>query len=747
MSDETTIKLEVTRVRTRKPTGWGVAVGKTLDNNESVTIVGNGISMLSQGDRIECTGSWAHHDQYGKQFKLSKITDLEDPVNQHLIYWLRSFRGIGPAKAAMLESDFRAVGYDAFFKKTMSILGSYRTPDKTAIEWLAWLEPVLERVVIRSKAFGMKGLSSFLSLFRYLRKKAGYQISAKDVRDRVNDLWLSDPYDVLCSHYTFKDADTYILKNDVLKPDAPIRLNYVLNEILLGEPDTVVDVNKAHARANNEYAVPVWDMLLSGELSRMPSVRIIEHSTGTFLQNEMLHNCELDIKNSIEALAKRERVALPLDLNKLAEKLPFKLTEEQRHAVSELVNEPVGVLTGGAGTGKTTIMRALLRAYEISGNPLAFRLAAPTNKAARRLSRQTGVPATSIHKLLQATPTLADRAQQKRTGLSFDFQINELNQIHSSLIIIDEVSMVDTRLMAALLRGIDTATCRLLLVGDHQQLPPVQEGQPFVDIMEQNSLPKLSTYKLERIMRQNPGQLLSNSSAIRARRAEQVRMTSAPDWEFIRADDDDTIKRAIIAYGRKIYRESGHDPFCFQIITPRRHAHALSTVELNKLFRTEEFNTPNYAFVAGDKGLCTGHNALGLVNGDIFRVDSVDSVSNEMTITFETAEGLQSKKIDRETASLTQGWAITIHKFQGDEAPYILIPVSKTFGTFVTRSMMYTAITRAQKKVILIGDYDAFMDALQNEEPDRMTGFKLGAFDDVARQEVEDIADTDAPAF
>lgn len=730
MRDEVTLQLEVTRIRTRKPSGWGVAAGKTLSNNESVTVVGIGVGSLSQGDRIECTGAWSSHPTFGAQFQLSNIKELDDPVNHHLIYWLRSFKGIGPAKGAELEAIYRETGYEAMFSRLTSIIGSQRTPDIAAINWATWLKPVLDRMIKRSKSYGPRGLSCFLSLAKSLHKRSGGALLAKDIVEQVNTLWDKDPYDVLSAYYGFKEADIFILKNNVVKPDADVRIGHVINHLMMNEPDTIHELHKIHARANDEFAVPVWDMVMDGSLTDKTDVLLFERGGETYLQNEMLNQCEHDIKDRVEALADRQKTGLVFQPEDLAKALPFKLTNEQMVAVQKLVDEPMGVLTGGAGTGKTTLMRAMLKAYRCAGSGVNFRLAAPTNKAARRLAKQTGVHATSIHKLLQAEPfDTSDRDRKKRTGLTFNFAVNENNPIRDSLIIVDEMSMVDTRIMAALLRGIDPETCNLLMVGDHEQLAPVQEGQPFVDIMEANSLPVVNTIKLDRIMRQNPGQLLNNASAIRVRKKDLVRMTRAPDWEFISADDDEAIRKVVIANARKLYHDSGRDPMSFQIITPRRHGHALSTLELNKAFRLEEFNTPNYTFVPGDKGLCTGHNAYGLINGDVFKVESVESATNEMVISFDTVDGLETKKVPRDHPTFTQGWAITIHKFQGDEAPFIVLPISKTFGTFLSRSMLYTAITRAQKKVILVGDYSAFMDALDNEEPSRLTGFKIGVLD------------------
>ena len=727
MSD--TIQLEVTRIRTSRPSGWGVASGKTLAGNENITIVGVGVSSLSQGDRVECTGDWTDHPTYGRQMQFNSIKDLDDPINHQLIYWLKSLKGIGPAKATDLEATYRTAGFESMYIKLLTIMRTVREPNEFELRWVEWFKPVCEKAIERSKSFGPRGLACVVSAFKDKQREFGGQASVKDVRDFVNKLWETDPYDILNTYYGFKEADVFILKNNVIKPDADIRIKNVLNHLMLHEPDTIHELNKLHAKASNEFAIPVWDMYMDGSLKEKTGVLIIEKEGEVYLQDQMLHDCEQDIKSKLVEFAQRGPTGLTFEPAELASMLSFKLTDEQMKAVQTLVGAATGVLTGGAGTGKTTIMRAMLKAYRCSGSEANFRLAAPTNKAARRLSRQTGVHATSIHKLLDCQPFPQQKTRQKKTGLKFDFAVNETNPIKNSLIIVDEMSMVDTRIMAALMRGIDAQTCQLLMVGDHQQLPPIQEGQPFVDIMEGNSLPEINTFKLERIMRQNPGQLLSNASSIRLRQKDRIKLTRAPDWEFVKADDDETIRKHVIDIARKIYHENHRDPFSFQIITPRKHAHRLSTIELNKDFRLAEFQTPNYAFVVGDKGLCTGHSPFNLINGDVFKVEAIDQQANKMTVLVETADGPETMVIPKEYPTLTQGWAITIHKFQGDEAPYIIIPVSRTFGGFLSRSMLYTAITRGQKKVILVGQVDAFMEALDNEEPDRLTGFKIGAVD------------------
>ena len=183
----------------------------------------------------------------------------------------------------------------------------------------------------------------------------------------------------------------------------------------------------------------------------------------------------------------------------------------------------------------------------------------------------------------------------------------------------------------------------------------------------------------------------------------------------------------IVEISRKVYEDPNYDPFSFQIITPRRFGHNLSAYQINKKFRETVLSQSGPHFIAGDKGLCSGRNTFELINGDFFKVLEL-STDNTMKVHLEIPPlGADPERtIPRHDDSLMQGWAITIHKYQGCEAPYIIIPITKSFGHFPSRAMMYTALTRAQKKVFIVGERTAFMAALENEDPVRDTGYRLG---------------------
>ena len=315
-------------------------------------------------------------------------------------------------------------------------------------------------------------------------------------------------------------------------------------------------------------------------------------------------------------------------------------------------------------------------------------------------------------------------------GLGFMFNRNESNQFQGNVIILDECSMLDTRLMAAVLRAVGPG-CRVVLVGDQHQLPPIGDGEPFKDLVNSG---RIYTTELTKIMRTNPGQLLSNVTRIREKKQDEIQFKKHATWEFIEIEDDDELTRqTIVEIASDIFKKSEYDPYSFQIITPRKKGHPLCVYELNKMFKDINFPHENTRFARGEKGICTGRSDHhDLLNGDIFVVTQVlprkGGEAQKMVVAPEIvptgfSPTMQVHLSDR---SLETGWAITVHKYQGCEADLVIFVITDSMGSFPNRNMLYTALTRAKTKVIIVGSKTAFLRSLGAEEVTRGTGFSYG---------------------
>jgi len=727
MGQESTF--DVVKVGARKASGWGTARAKDA-NGEAVSLVGNGVGRLNPGDRIEALGDMKHHSIYGEQFAVTEYKKIDTPQHWGLIEWLKSFKGIGPAKATALEEIWRTGDRNRFDQQFFGYCSA-----RGGQAFFEWARPELASLIDTSKTYGVRGLIAFM---RFINEQAGAWNDRRPIKDCVKELvvqWKKDPYEILLKAYFFKEADAYLIGQDVVRYDDPNRLRHILAFMTQHRDDTLHDVNELSYEANNDYGIPLWDMVAEHKIP--DTIRIIEIENTTYLQDRVLASCETAIAANLRDLFTQKNFEpVPVAREFVKGALPFALNEDQWQAVESALAHPISIITGGPGTGKTTILKAVIQSLSqdpVIGPTLGNRvlMCAPTNKAARRMSQQSGIAASSIHRMLGATAYDNPQARaegRKKNGLSFNFRVDENAPLENKIIIVDESSMVDTRLMAALLRGVDPETSRVIFVGDDKQLPPISEGMPFKDFMETTEcLPAIDTSNLTHVMRADPGRLLLNANSIRRGALDQIRFGTAPDWEFVECDTDDWIMKHVVRLGKHLYNSNQHNPFSFQIITPRRFGHALSAYNINKAFREEVFQQSGANFVVSDKGLCGGDNDSDLINGDFFEVtEIVDNDWMRVSLEIPRVEEERVRKIARYHDSWMQGWAITIHKYQGCEAPYIVIPISSTFGSFPSRAMLYTALTRAQKKVYIVGSKRAFMDALENVDPVRTTGFRLG---------------------
>jgi len=382
------------------------------------------------------------------------------------------------------------------------------------------------------------------------------------------------------------------------------------------------------------------------------------------------------------------------------------LADDQKEALSKAVSSGVFILTGAPGTGKTYTIKRIISSFPET----RVALAAPTGKAAKRVYEQSGRLALTIHKLLEP----------QKVGGSFVFTRDAENPIEADLIVLDEVSMVDTPLMARFLEAVAPGT-RLILVGDTYQLPSVGPGNILKDLIASGAI--LST-ELSIIKRQDEGLIIRNCHRIKNGEDIELGNSTARDFFVLKRDGDEEIRETILDLVSRRFPESYHaDPLReVQVITPLREKTALSCKALNEIFQRRLNPKPKIdgvRFKVGDKVIQTKNQYdLDIINGDIGYVRDIDARDRTITVAFENPERVVQVPLHQNDLELA--YAITCHKFQGSEARIIVVPIHKSFGPLIMqRQWLYTAVSRAREVCVLVGQREEIPKIIQRNAPQR----------------------------
>ncbi|KJU86014.1 recombinase D [Candidatus Magnetobacterium bavaricum] len=407
------------------------------------------------------------------------------------------------------------------------------------------------------------------------------------------------------------------------------------------------------------------------------------------------YNAEVSIANNLNRLMTSDVDTVQGESN------PDGLEEDQREALNKAITSKVFILTGAPGTGKTFTIKKIIEAF--SGQAIV--LAAPTGKAAKRIFEQTGIEAYTIHRLLGA---------QMKDG-RFVFAHNQDCPLHEKVVIIDEVSMVDVNLMVSLLEAIPSGAW-LILVGDSYQLPSVGPGHVLKDIIQSG---QIITMELTQIKRQAAGLIIRNCHRIKNGQDIIVENSTSEDFFILKRDLEWKIRDTVIELHHRL-RVKGYDPIRdIQILTPFRKRTELSCERFNDICQSKLNPNPathGLLFAIGDKVIQTRNNYnLEIFNGDIGYVMGITS-SRKVKVFFDNPERL----IEVPPGELQLAYAITIHKSQGSEWPIVILPIHKSFGGFiVNRNLLYTAISRAKKKCIIVGHRDELKSIIKRNQVQR----------------------------
>ena len=697
-----------------------------LASNEEDEITCVGVfQMISEGESLELTGEYTVHPSYGPQFKVQQysIKAPEDIASIERYLGSGAIKGVGAALAARIVRKFKEDTFRIIEEEPERLAEIKGISERKAQEIAQQTE---EKRELRQAMIFLQNYGISLSLAVKI-----YQTYQLDMYRIIQE----NPYRMAedVTGVGFKIADEIAHRVGIhLDSDFRIRsgIMYVLQQASL-EGHTYLPEELLTRRACELLGVDdsgvekhYMDMAIDRKLILKQSEAEVQIYASTFYYMELnvaVMLRELNVKYDFSETAVEQRI------RKIEQLSELELDEMQRTAVKEAVRSGLLVITGGPGTGKTTTINTIIQYFESEGMDIA--LAAPTGRAAKRMSETTGYEAKTIHRLLELSGGMDEHA---------GFERNEQNPLETDVIIIDEMSMVDITLMHNLLKAVVAGT-RLILVGDVNQLPSVGPGCVLKDIIDSHAC---NVVRLNRIFRQaSESDIIVNAHKIN--RGEPVSLDNkSRDFFFLKRYDANVIISICIQLIRqKLPKYVNASPFDIQVLTPMRKG-LLGVERLNTILQ-QYLNPPDgkkaerehgqTIFRVGDKVMQIKNNyqaeweirsrynipiekGLGVFNGDMGIVREINSFSETLTVEYEERRMVEYpfKELDQ----LDLAYAITIHKSQGSEYPAVIIPLLTGPRMLMNRNLLYTAVTRARKCVTLVGDEKAFynMEANVNEQ-------------------------------
>ena len=711
--------------------GYTVLVLKgTEGDDEELTCVGT-FPVISQGATIEASGNFINHHIYGKQFQITSFTEKmpEDAMAMERYLGSGAIKGIGAALAARIVRRFGADTLRIVEEEPERLAEIKGISEKKAREIAAQME---EKADMRKAMMFLQKYGISLNLGAKIYQKYG---------DSVYSVLQENPYRLAddISGVGFKIADE-IAGRIGIHTDSDYRIKSGMMYTLLqatGEGHVYLPKEELFQRSSELLGVDVSYMekhLMDLSMER----KVIQKEEGetVLVYPSRFYYLELNTARMLRELnidCPEDEAFVQRRIAQIEKETGTTLDEMQKKAVTEAAGHGLFILTGGPGTGKTTTINAIIRFFEGEGSEL--RLAAPTGRAAKRMTEATGYEAQTIHRLLE----LNGMPEEERQGQAVHFERNAENPLEADVIIIDEMSMVDIQLMHSLLLAV-TAGTRLILVGDENQLPSVGPGNVLRDIIRSGEFPVV---ELKKIFRQaSESDIVVNAHKIN--RGEQVTLSNkSSDFFFLKRQDADIIIRVVIALiQEKLPRYVEAKPFDIQVLTPMRKG-LLGVERLNQILQ-RYLNPPDPSkkekeygqglFREGDKVMQIRNNyqleweirgrygipvdkGVGVFNGDTGILKTINEFSETAEVEFE--DGRCAEYSFKQLEELELAYAVTIHKSQGSEYPAVVIPLLSGPRMLLNRNLLYTAVTRARRCVTIVGSEETFREMIKNEKQQR----------------------------
>ncbi|HED24387.1 MAG TPA: ATP-dependent RecD-like DNA helicase [Firmicutes bacterium] len=694
-------------------------------DGKAVTIVGN-FPPMQEGENLLLNGHWQVHNRYGKQLEVDRWERILPATEEGLKRYLSSrlIKGIGPVTAARIVDCFGLDTLEIMEKephrlqevegigavKAAGIVKSYRQYKD------------VQNVLVFLQGYGV-GVGQAMRLYRRYGSETVERVQENPYRMAEDIFGIG-----------FKTADK-IARQLGMPEDSPERLQaaityslsraaeeghvFLPREILLERVRELLDISGEVLDEN------IFDQQLL-KMAGEKRIHTEHREEGTAVYYAPFFQAEQNTARLVMQLSRQVKQTSPIEAAQVLGQVKYDcshLTEEQLQVLEKALHNGVLIVTGGPGTGKTTTIKALLAMFRLLKEKVV--LAAPTGRAAKRVTEATGQEAFTIHRLLEYSYS---------EGEGFRFQRNEKNPVEAGIVIIDEASMVDLLLMYNLLKAIPSGS-RLILVGDVDQLPAVGAGNVLRDLISAGSIP---CFRLGHIFRQARESLI----IVNAHRINQGQMpylnVKNRDFFFLQEEDPEKAARLVVQLCRERLPNYGpFDPLLdLQVITPMRKT-AAGVDRLNMLLQEAlnpsarhktETSGKGTVYRLGDKVMQIRNNYQKEVyNGDIGIITAIDREEGELVVTFR--ELLQPRPVVYDFTELDElvlSYAVSVHKSQGSEYPVIIMPVLTQHYMLLQRNLLYTGITRARKLAVLVGSKKALAIAVHNNRAEERYSYLDG---------------------
>ena len=700
-----------------------------LDTEDDDVICTGRFPGLTEGETIEVSGEWVDHPTYGVQLKVLNYEIIEPTDILDMERYLASgaIKGIGPSTAKKIIKHF---GEDTF-----------RIIEEEP-ERLSEIKGITERKAI-SIATQMSERHELRNVVMFMQKYGISNSMAIKLYDeygsQIKSIILNNPYKLAreVNGIGFKRADEIAAKTGV-KLDSEFRIQcgiiHCLKEATgdghtyLPREELIQSAYELLGVCESDIERQLDELKIERQLIEVKSEDRLNIYLSEYYQIEK--NCAVKLLTLTGYSDRISASELDREIKSIESELDIELHDLQREAVIKALSEGLFILTGGPGTGKTTTIKSIISGLERRN--LRFVLAAPTGRAAKRMSETTGYEASTIHRLLSIKHNPEERADAY-------FEMNEDNPLDVDAVIIDEASMVDIFLFNSLLKAISPG-CKLIIVGDSNQLPSVGPGQVLKDMLDSGVCPNV---ELKYIFRQsNESHIVTYAHMIN--NGEQIDFTTKyEDFFLLKRDNYEEIRQALLyLICEKLPKHFNTSPMQIQVLTPMKKG-ALGVWELNRILQ-EYINPPSdkkveleygeNIFRVGDKVMQTKNNydmewdimstygisaqrGKGVFNGDIGIIDHINKPSRLIRITFD--DGREAEYSYETLEELELAYAITIHKSQGSEYPVVIMPLLGGPRSLLYRNLLYTGVTRAKDCVVILGSENTVKEMIRCENENR----------------------------